>query len=609
MKHLYTLILFLLLGMNPIFAQLDSIQQLDEVILSDSKLYNYSDGFSVIKLPDSIIQKNTYSLTELLQYNSQIYFKENGYGMVSSPSFRGTNAAQTAVIWNGISINSVLTGQTDFNTILPNSFDDVTIRSGGGSVQYGSGAIGGSIHLNNNVLFKKKTVSKLKLLYGSFSTLATNYKTVFSNRKTFLSVGVDFISSENDFDFIDLDRKNENGAFLNLNINTTFGLKLGKSVLKWQSNYLYGDRNFSSTITAPSNDRYKDVSTRNLVSWSYFSNNYSSILKAVHLYERFRYFPNKERLLFFEGKANSFIGDYTFDYFLNNNMKFSAIANFTRIIGEGSSIGENYRNTLSTVLLFNHKITKKLSYGINLRQEYLNDFSNPFLFSVDGKYQVNDVYALSFNASKNYRVPTFNDLFWNFGGNENLQPETSLQAEIGNSFSWKNIQLKISAYIIETKDQIKWVPGTSGFFSPVNISETQNYGLEVSTIFKKNFQNNQISLGLNYAYTSATDKEKDKQLIYVPFHKMNGIFGYSNKRFSANYQLLYNGKVFTTTDNKGNVEAYSISNVSFEYEILSEEKPISIGLKINNIYNTYYENVAFRPMPNRNFQLYLNLIF
>ena len=87
---------------------------------------------------------------------TQKNFKENGLGMVSSPSFRGTTAQQTAVIWNGININSQLNGQTDFNTITTRDYTSITVRSGGGSSIYGSSAIGGSIHLNNELTFKNQ---------------------------------------------------------------------------------------------------------------------------------------------------------------------------------------------------------------------------------------------------------------------------------------------------------------------------------------------------------------------------------------------------------------------------------------------------------------------
>ena len=608
MKRVY-LYVFAILCATPLYAQLDSIQKLDEVFIIDSKLSDYSEGYQLTKTSDTLIERNSASLTDVLRLNSTIYFKENGYGMVSSPSFRGTNAAQTAVIWNGININSNLNGQTDFNLISPNSFSDIVIRSGGGSSQYGSGAVGGSIHLNNNIGFENKHSSNLKIGYGSFSTLEGNFKTIQSNAKGHFDLGVDFNSSENDYEYLNLDQKNENGEFGRFNVSVNTGIKLKRSTLTWNSNYFNSNRNFSGSITAPSDNNYKDVTTRNLVSWKTRKNKWSSTLKAAHLFERYRYYPNKENELYFEGKSNTYLGDYLLEYQMNSDIKISSVINYTYINAEGSNIGTNDRNTLSAVLLLKHNVTGKLSYGINFRQEFLNDFDNPFLFAFDVKYDVNTWYSLKLNASKNFRVPTFNDLFWDTGGNENLQPETSYQGEIGNEFRWKNLQFIVNGFYISSTDLIKWQPSDSGLWMPVNISESENYGVEFSSEYSKNIKEHQFSVSVNYAYTSAIDKEKEKQLIYVPYHKVTGLFSYNFKRFSAYYQFLFNGEVFTTTDNVGILDAYSVSNIGLEYEIKQQSFPIKIGVKINNIFNKYYENVAYRPMPNRNFQTFINFKF
>ncbi|MEM7382106.1 MAG: TonB-dependent receptor, partial [Bacteroidota bacterium] len=87
-------------------AQELPLQKLEEVVVSDFRVKQYAEGHKVDVLKDSTIQRNGIFLTSLLAFNSNIYFKENGLGMVSSPSFRGTNASHTAVVWNGININS-----------------------------------------------------------------------------------------------------------------------------------------------------------------------------------------------------------------------------------------------------------------------------------------------------------------------------------------------------------------------------------------------------------------------------------------------------------------------------------------------------------------------
>ena len=155
-------------GVHSAMAQQDPIIELNEVVVSDSRLQRFSNGVKVETLKDSVLQRTNGSLTNTLLFNSNIYFKENGYGMVSSPSFRGTGAAQTAVIWNGINVNSQLSGQVDFNTILPQSVDKISVRSGGGSTQYGTGAVGGSIHLENTLDFNSDWRHRLQLGYGSF---------------------------------------------------------------------------------------------------------------------------------------------------------------------------------------------------------------------------------------------------------------------------------------------------------------------------------------------------------------------------------------------------------------------------------------------------------
>ena len=165
LKKQLLFILFLLC--QCIFAQQDAIV-LSEVVVSDSQLKNFTETKDIKVLNDSVIEKNRASLTSLLNYNSVIYFKENGLGMVSSPSFRGTTAQQTAVIWNGININSQLNGQTDFNTVSTRDFNSVSVQAGGGSTIYGTSAIGGSIHLSNNLSFKKQFSNDFYVSYGSF---------------------------------------------------------------------------------------------------------------------------------------------------------------------------------------------------------------------------------------------------------------------------------------------------------------------------------------------------------------------------------------------------------------------------------------------------------
>ncbi len=605
MKFIFFLIsFFIFVCVSNGYAQLDSIQHLDAVVLSDAKLQSFSKGFKLIRIADSIIKKNSTSLTDLLRFNTSLYLKEQGYGMTSSVSFRGTNASQTAVIWNGIPVNSILNGQTDFNTIQPLSYNQVMVRSGGGSVQYGSGAVGGSIHLANTIRFKKLQETDLLLGYGSFQSPNGYFKTIFGSNKTYIDAGVVFAASENDFTILKTGNKNENGAFSRITGFLNSGLKWKQNVISFFSNYYYGNRNFSSTLTTVNKDGYKDVTTRNLVQWKRKTGTKETVIKAAHLFERYRYYPDKNKALYFEGKANTLFTEYGYKFMPFKNGTIQTLVTYTFIHGSGSNIGVNTRKTLAPVLLLSHRVSEKLRYGVQFRKEFLNNFDNPLLIAFDGNYYVSEKLSFLFNASKNYRIPSFNDLYWQGGGNPNLQPETSWQGEIGNKIHFGNASASVSVFYIKSENLIKWQPQTEGFWRPVNISETTNYGAEVNLDYTKKFPVSKLNVTTNYSFTKAIDAEKNKQLIYVPFHKATANIIYSYKKIKTYLQSLYNGKVFTTTDNSSTVADYFVVNTGISY---STKNKNTIGFRANNLLNTYYENVAYRPMPNRTFQIYLNL--
>ncbi|MEH6765094.1 MAG: TonB-dependent receptor [Aequorivita antarctica] len=588
------------------YAQLDSIQHLPEVMLTDSKLVHFSKGFKLEKLNDSLVKRNATSLTETLRYNTSIYFKENGFGMVSSPSFRGTNAAQTAVVWNGININSVFTGQTDFNTISPLNYNEISIRSGGGGVQYGSGAVGGSIHLNNTYSFKKIDTTEVGLRYGSFSAVGGNASTTQTWGDHYLNVGVDFISSENDYNYVGKEQRNNHGQFARFAAKVNEARKLKRGVATWNSEYTYNDRNFSGSLNTKGKDAYKDITTRNLWQLQQKVGVLNTKGSVAHLFEQYNYFPDSENPFSTGGKANTFIGAFQSDVLLQKKIRINGKLEYTYVKAEGDNVGDNSKKTLAVVLLMNHRLSEKFNYGINFRQEFLNDFDNPFLFSADAKYSVSKNYALRMNGSKNYRVPTFNDLYWYAGGNIDLKPETSYQVELGQEVSVGKLKVDVAAYYISSEDLIKWIPGNGGLWQPINISKTRNYGIEAVLGYFLKLNNKQsLDFNSNYSYTKAEDLEKEKQLIYVPFHKTSGSIEYNFKHFSVYVQGLFNDEAYTATDNSESVASYTIFNLGTQYT-LPFNPNITFGGRLKNVFNVYYENVAYRPMPSRSIQIFLN---
>src|SRR5690554_154738 len=302
MKYTYLFIFILLSGWGNA-QSLDSIQKLEPVTLWGENVKEYSSGYTQKVLSDSLLQRSNGTFTSLLENNSLIYFRENGLGMVSSPSFRGTNASQTAVLWNGIPINSMFTGQTDFNTILTGSIDELTIRSGSGSVPFGSGAIGGSILLDNLPKFNQENRHQVKLGYGSFDTYNGQIRSLISSKNAYLDVSLEGMQSENDYDYPKSSKKNVDAAFYHYSLNLSAGWRKNNHRLYFHSNWYEGKRDFSGTLHAPARDGYRDYNTRNLLQWETYLGRWTSSLKIAHLFEQFRYYANKNSKNYSYGKS------------------------------------------------------------------------------------------------------------------------------------------------------------------------------------------------------------------------------------------------------------------------------------------------------------------
>lgn len=606
------LILFTIICSLSCLAQtkLDSIQNLDEVILSDSKLKTFTNTQSVLKITDSVIKKQNALLTHLLNSNTPIYFKENGYGMVSSASFRGTTAQQTAVVWNGININSQLNGQTDFSTVNTEIFDNIDVRSGGGSVLYGSGAIGGSVHLNNEIRYNNENTNYISTSFGSFSTINTTYKGHYSTSKLSVNANVSYLQSENDYDYVDSNRSNLNGAFYSNNFGLNLGYKINdNNILKVYSSFYDGQRHFALQTSTETPSKYKNRDTRNLIEYVGLTDKFTSKLKVAYITENYKYFSNIARDTYTDGDVNSLILKYDLSYKLDDNITINPVIDYTQNSGKGSSINKVKRDVTGFNLLYKHNIGERFLYEITTRQEITNNYNSPLLYSLGLKYSFSDLYTLSINGSKNYRVPTFNDLYWQDGGNLNLKPENSYQIEIGNVFTYKNLDLSLTGYYNDIKEMIRWLP-TGTIWMPINTDHVKTYGIETALNVKQSFGENHLSLSSTYAYTVSEDQERETQLIYVPYHKATATLSYNYKRLSAYYQQLYVGEVFTQSDNnkKYNIDAYYLSHFGVDYTFGSN-KNFRLGAQVNNIFNHNYQSVLGRFMPGTHFNTYLNFNF
>lgn len=599
----YFLLLLLLLCQS-ILGQNDTIV-LQEVVISDAFLQKYSTTKTVTNLNDSIIRKSVSSLTSLLNFNSPIYFKENGLGMVSSPSFRGTTAQQTAVIWNGININSQLNGQTDFNTLHPSNFNSISVRAGGGSSIYGSSAIGGTIHLNNQLDFKKAFSNQLQLRYGSFNTMNANYSINASTQKVSTQFSVSHNRSDNDYEYLDTQLKNENGAFKTTSAAFNLGYKINSnSSLKLYSHFFDGERHFSGSLAAPSKSKYDDVTTRNLLEFSTAYKKTISTVRLAFLTESYHYFEDKDQSEYSFGKSATTLFKYDLGYKVTPKITGNVVLDYNYTKGSGSDLSGNSRQIMSGVVLVKHQVSKRFLYELNLRKEITAAYDSPVLYAIGTQFLPFEKYTVKFNFSKNFRIPTFNDLYWTQGGNENLRPESAYQFDVIQELRLKRIQLSVTGFYNKINDLINWKPNDTGLWQPINTNKVQTYGVELGMHSDvKMGTHHQLKINATYGCTVSENELTQKQLIYVPYHKLTSNLAYHYKKTTFFMNYVFNGAVFTSLDNSYKLKEYTVVNSGLEHQLFTWA---TLGFQVNNLFNEKYQVVAQRPFPGRNYTVTVN---
>ena len=595
------------------YAQVNAITPLKEVIIADTKLRKFSSSQTILSLNDSILSKNSASLTQLLNYNSMLYFKEYGRGMLATVSFRGTTSSQTAVIWNGININSPMNGVTDFNTLSGTDYNNVAVKGGGGSVIYGSGAIGGTVHLNNDLTFLNAFFNEIRYDYGSFNTQGVQFKSKFANQKWAAQIGFSKNSSSNDykipngFDWKGNQRYNENGEYQVIALNTTLGFKIDKKqLLKFYSQTSNTDRNISLLSPSESRAKYKNDFSRNLLEYSLVIDQWITNLKTAYITEDYQYFPNNAYNQYSFGEVHTFVTKADVSYQVSPSLLVNSILEYNTIDGEGSGFQANGREISTISLLVKKDFSTKWQSEFGVRKEFSNDYKTPYLFSLGSSIHLIHWYQLKFNASHNFRMPTFNDLYWREVGNPNLKPESSYQAEVSNVFKFKNGSLTQTAYYNKIKDLLRWVPNSSGVWAPQNTDRVVAYGIEALLNWKQKLGKSTWEFSGTYAYTISKNENTQKQLFFVPYHKITSALAYNYKKWSANYQVLYNGFVYTQSDNDPTaiIPSYVVANVGVDYEI-PWINTFKIGCQVLNVWNEKYESLENRIMPGRNYAMYL----
>ena len=124
----------------------------------------------------------------------------------------------------------------------------------------------------------------------------------------------------------------------------------------------------------------------------------------------------------------------------------------------------------------------------------------------------------------------------------------------------------------------------------------------------------------NYAYTrtsylnalNSVDDSRWKQLIYIPIHSGNFLFNLKFKNWDWSLGNQSIGKRYTKSSNEESnyefvLSSFSLLNTEISYETRIKKLETKIAFRIENLLNTDYMMILWRPMPGRYYAFNLQL--
>lgn len=611
-----------------LFAQQgkDSLRQLSPVNIEATRVREFTIGMKSISIDSlTLSQQPTATLSDLLAGKTAVYVKTYGQGSLAIASFRGTSANHTGIFWNGFSINPPNIDQSDLSLIPSSFFNSVEVLFGGASSLFGSGNIGGSIHLKNQPLFDGRTHVQFSATAGSFHNYSSQLRVTVSGKNLESITCANFNSFKNDFPYKDLYHKEKHQE--NAELSQTGVLQEVHARFKGNQKliaalwYQYSDRNLPSSLTMSLQRQYQlDKSVRASLQWE-------KIYQKGVL--RFRTAGLDGNIHFVQDLELTSLDVVSNIHTKTSSSEIEAKRNF----GQNTKLnaGVSFQYTTADILAYNQQRydsragfflsasryfpVLQWTANINLRQEAIKDFQAPFCPSLGLEGKLFPELTAKLNLSHNFRTPTLNDRYWQPGGNPDLKPENSWNAETGLQYhpQWRNTQTEftITAFYSLVDKWIIWLPQSSGIWIPENMQKVESKGLEVAAVITRSFSEWKIDFSASYTYTEATNRQKtsalddsyNKQLIYTPYHTALAEMQCSYKSYYAIYRHSYTGIRYITRDNTEELPAYTLANIFAGKHCTIGKQDFTFQLELNNLCNEEYQAIEYRPMPGRAFKV------
>lgn len=570
-------------------SPLDSVQKLPNIDIISQKnnlknLYNKEDCFIA---------------TSLQNQSSQFYIKNYGLGQVSTISYQGQSAENTAILWENLPINSIMSGVYDLNLLSNN----VPIRFNHSSNLFGSGGV---IQFDNSKHETTPFEAQLQLL--SIHLISQSFNLYKRIGKSKLYFNNQFIFGTNQFNYIDKfnDSKTmQHNSITQINSQLTHKYQLSKGVLNSGIWINYSDKEIPPTMTTQvSEQKLRDINLR--IYTGYETKSFES---KISFHSENQSFTDDLFQIKSSNKSLSFINYWQLKSieFLKTKLNFIQYLNYYQIYSN------NYQNHISHIAItnsfnINKEVSEKYTFNTGLKQQVTSRQVTLPLPYFSFQWKPDSRIKNTFYIDMNQRLPTANEMYWSPGGNLDIKPESIFQVK--NTINVSHITytqaflMTVEPFYSSISNGIKWIPSVNpSIWTPINIQKTTNYGalveLEWNKAWSKHFKTRCIT---SNQWISSTINET-KENIYTPKYKNTNHISLIYKKWELSMTNNNTSYRYTDIENTNFLNAYHLFNSEISYLFSMKKGSLKALLGINNIGNISYQEIDNRALPMRYYHI------
>ena len=466
------------------------------------------------------------SIADLLAQTEGVQVRRfGGPGQPAELSIRGSSANQVVILLDGVRLNGAQTDAVDLSSIPVDLIERIEVTRGGGSVESGSGAIGGVV----NLVSKRGAAgerSELNAEIGSFGTYATSALHSRSIGPYELSGAYSGFSTDGDWKFerpvirsLGQEFRYQPSSTTRLNNESEIqggNLRVGRDVgerthVALQDNLVYTSRGVpgldsGSGVTAGQREHAHERRARNLASLATESTDLAGTgvdgsLLAYHRYERVHYRDPDESLcgtIDTEDTTDTPGGRLA----LERRATLLGVGNRASVAGDLwqdrlRSNGQPDRDRWSGGVVVQDELAV-LDGGLRvvpaIRYDDTEGSGGRWLPRVGAMIEPGYGLRLKANYEHAYRAPSFDELYLPdrcfLRGNPNLRPEEATNADAGFELALEGTgpldQIRAGGawFHQDVRDSIVFVLVSQNTIAAVNTGPATIDGFEASLAFR-----------------------------------------------------------------------------------------------------------------------------